>query len=49
MYAVVDFKQKAEAAALVADWLMMKLTGSSPAPVRLLQWQGDWELESSSA
>jgi len=49
MYVVVDFEQKAEAAAVVANWLMMKLTGSSPAPVRLLQWQGDSALEASSA
>jgi hypothetical protein len=33
MYVVVDFEQKVEAAALVADSLMMKLTGSPPAPV----------------
>ena len=38
MYVVVDFEQKAEAAAAVADWLMEKLEG---APLKALTWQGE--------
>jgi integrase len=49
MYVVVDFAQKADAAALVAVWLETCYRGTASEPIKLLQWQGDSVLEPSSA